>query len=512
MKKIHFSVVFLLSFLFISETVWADSSPERQWQDETIYFLLVDRFNNGDSSNDFEVDLNDPKAYHGGDFQGVIDRLDYLKDLGFTALWLAPIFDNSEKGYHGYWIRDFYNTEEHFGTIDDFKKLVDEAHKRDMKIILDFVVNHTSPDHPWVTDPNKTDWFHERKEIIDWSDREQLENGWIYGLPDLAQENPEVKNYFIDVAKWWIAETDIDGYRLDTVKHVPIDFWQEFSKEVKSVKNDFYLLGEVLEYDPNEINRYFEAGIDGFVDYPLYDRMRTAFSTPGNLSRVIDLLEYNEQLYEHPDLMGQFIDNHDTQRFTREILSKEEVPEKRWKTALTFMYTTPGIPIVYYGSEIALDGGNDPDNRRMMSFDDQSELINYISKLGEIRNQHLSVTRGDVDFLYHSNGMLIYKREYDGETTVIALNNTTDEQTVSIDEQEFGKDKQLTDLIGNGDNIRVKDGTYTFSLERETSVIYVLEEKQNRSGSVLIFVSTIFLLIATIVLFFLLQRRRRTQT
>ena len=114
-------------------------------------------------SNDYDVNREDPKAYQGGDFQGVIDKLDYIKDMGFTAIWLSPVFDNQEKGYHGYWIKDFYNTDEHFGSIEKLKELVDEAHKRDMKVILDFVVNHVGPDHEWVNDPEKADWFHEKQ-------------------------------------------------------------------------------------------------------------------------------------------------------------------------------------------------------------------------------------------------------------------------------------------------------------------------------------------------------------
>ncbi|WAA13048.1 alpha-amylase family glycosyl hydrolase [Fervidibacillus halotolerans] len=507
MKKFFFAVIFLFSFL-LNTTVWAAPSLERQWRDETIYFILIDRFNNGDESNDYHVDPSDPLAYHGGDFQGIIDRLDYLKNLGFTALWLTPVFDNSDKGYHGYWIRDFYNTEEHFGTIDDLKRLVEEAHKRDMKIILDFVVNHTSPDHPWVTDPEKKNWFHEKKEIFDWKNQEQLENGWIFGLPDLAQENPEVKQYLIDVAKWWITETDIDGYRLDTVKHVPIDFWKDFSKEVKSVKEDFYLLGEVLDYDPNYIHEYFDAGIDGFVDYPLYDRIRTAFSKPGNLSRVIDLLEYNEELYEHPELMGQFIDNHDTPRFTREILQANEKPEIRWKLALTFMYTTPGIPIIYYGTEIALDGGGDPDNRRLMDFEKQSDLTDYISKLGEIRNENRSFTRGDITFLYNSNGMVVYKREYEHETTIVALNNTDQPQELSLSEQDIGKDVVLNELTGNGETIHNQNGSYIFKLDGETSTIYRMEENEREHVSGISFLFIFLAILAVISIFYLFRHKR----
>ncbi len=210
-------------------------------------------------------------------------------------------------GYHGYWIEDFYQVDPHFGTLGDLKTLVKEAHKRDMKVILDFVANHVGYNHPWLHDPTKKDWFHPKKEIFDWNDQTQLENGWVYGLPDLAQENPEVKTYLIDAAKWWIKETDIDGYRLDTVRHVPKSFWQEFAKEVKSVKKDFFLLGEVWSDDPRYIAEYGKYGIDGFVDYPLYGAVKQSLARrDASLRPLYDVWEYNKTFYDRPYLLGRF--------------------------------------------------------------------------------------------------------------------------------------------------------------------------------------------------------------
>lgn len=159
-------ILLLIPFLlFCSLQVKAVEKEERTWQDEMIYFIMVDRFNNGDPTNDFDVNRNDPLAYQGGDFKGIIDKLDYIDEMGFSAIWLTPIVKNEEKGYHGYWTEDFYDVEEHFGTLEEFKTLVKEAHKRDMKVILDLVVNHTGYKHPWLADPDKQDWFHERKDI-----------------------------------------------------------------------------------------------------------------------------------------------------------------------------------------------------------------------------------------------------------------------------------------------------------------------------------------------------------
>lgn len=511
MLKKSLALFLMLLILSTLINVKQTEAQDRKWQDETIYFLMVDRFNNGDQSNDLDSNLEDPRAYHGGDFQGVIDKLDYLKDMGFTAIWLTPVFDNSELGYHGYWIQDFYNTDEHFGTIEEFKKLVDEAHKRDMKIILDFVVNHVSPEHPWVKDPDKQDWFHEKKGIFDES-QDQLENGWIYDLPDLAQENPEVKQYLLDAAKWWITETDIDGYRLDTVKHVPQSFWTEFATEVKSVKDDFYLLGEIWSKDPRYISSYQDTGIDGFVDYPLMDFLRSSFS---NYDQSLEWLfvqwDRNKSLYENPYVNGNFIDNHDNPRFTADIIKNKLFPGTRWKLALTYLYTAPGIPIIYYGTEIALNGGDDPDNRRMMDFRTDKELIDFITKLGDLRNQYSSLRRGDMTLLFEEDGMAVFKRTLQDETTVIAINNTSGTKTATIDETELKQDQELRGLLNEG-LVRSSDGKYNITLDRETTEVYLLSEKSGLNIPYLSALAAIYLSFIGFVFYVWRKGKRKKAT
>lgn len=179
----------------------------------------------------------------------------------------------------------------------------------------------------------------------------------MYGLPDLAQENPEVKRYLIDAAKWWIKQTDIDGYRLDTVRHVPKSFWQEFSKEVKSVKKDFFLIGEVWSEDPRYIADYGKYGIDGFIDYPLYNAVtKTLTKRDQSLRSLYDVWEYNKTFYDRPYLLGTFLDNHDTVRFTKLAIDNRQNPISRIKLAMSYLFSAPGIPIMYYGTEIAMNG------------------------------------------------------------------------------------------------------------------------------------------------------------
>lgn len=291
------------------------------------------------------------------------------------------------------------------------------------------------------------------------------------------------------------------------MKHVPVQFWERFAREVKSVKEDFYLLGEVWVEHPALIQPYLEAGLDGATDYPLYRTLLDTFVEPDHsLKSLFQSLERNAAIYEKPELMGKFIDNHDNPRFTYFVIGKDQNPELRWKQALTFMYTTPGIPIVYYGSEIALNGGNDPDNRRMMEFHTNVELADFISRLGSIRNTYRSLTRGDMDVLYEEGGMAIYRRTYEDETTVIALNNTTKDQIITIPEEEIGADRELAGVLQD-DLIRAENGHYTFILKPEESEIYVVKPRTGFNFTTLSL--TIGVVVGFIIFVYLAWRRGR---
>jgi glycosidase len=485
MRKTQVLLILIPFLLFYAFPVSADEKEDRKWQDESIYFIMVDRFNNGDTSNDFKVNTKDLKEYNGGDFKGITEKLDYIKGMGFTAIWLTPVFDNEDKGYHGYWINDFYNTEEHFGTMGEFKALVREAHKRDMKVILDFVVNHVGPNHPWASDQQKKAWFHEKQPIVNWGNQEEVENNWLYDLPDFDQENLETRKYLLDVANWWIEETEVDGYRLDTVKHVPKNFWTEFSKEVKLVKDDFYLLGEVWHDDLRVVASYEKTGIDGFVDFPQNQHLRTIFAKPNqSLGWLFTSWERNKAFYKRPELLGNFMDNHDMTRFTRDILINKQDPIVRWKLALTYLYTAPGIPIIYYGSEIALDGAEDPGNRRLMEFDKDQSLITHISTLGALRKKYPALTRGDLEVLHEESGMAVYKRTYKDETLVIAINNTTEQQTVILDKNDLPLEMELKAILADG-SVKESNGKYSLIIDSEQAEIFSISEKKGLDFSLL---------------------------
>lgn len=490
MKKITLILILLLLNSSLPANA-AVEKKERLWQDETVYSIMIDRFNDGDRKNDIDVNAKDPLAYNGGDIKGIIDKLDYIHEMGFTAIRLTPIFDNAKNGYHGFWVNDFYKVDEHFGTLKSFQTLVKEAHNRKMKVMIDFVTNNVAADHPWIKDSNKQDWFHEKKDIQNGIvNQKELENGWVDGLPDLNQDNPEVKKYLIEAAKWWIDKTDIDGMSLPEVNYVPISFWNDFSDGVKQEKKNFFLMGVMSKNTSTDLKKYEGAGIDSIVNYSYSEKLRKTFAGTDQSFRELYSGGDNGQ---NSFLRANFMDNEYTSRFTSDIVAKKQFPGSRWKTALVYLYTTPGIPLFYYGTEIALNGGEIPDNRGQMSFRAEKELIDYITKVGELRNTLPSLTRGTMEMLYDQNGMAVYKRVYKGETSIIAINNTGKSQSVTLTSSQVEGGKELRGLLA-GDKIVSKDNKYMIILDRDNSEIYVLAEKSGIKFSLIASLVVVYLL------------------
>ena len=398
---------------------------------DLIYFIMTDRFYDGDDRNNQFADVNKKslKAYHGGDLKGVIAKLDYIKSLGATAIWITPVVENTPGGYHGYWINDFYKVDPHLGTMDDLKDLVLEAHKRDIKVLMDYVVNHISPDSQMLKEkPAK--WFNPKKDIANWNNQDEIEKGWIYGLPDLNQDKPEVKSFLIENALWWINETGIDGMRLDTVRHVPKSFWNEFANAIKMKYPNFYLLGEVWNVNPTYLEQYHQLGIDGMTDYPLFEGIRNAFTRYGKTDTLISAIK-KRNVYSNPDINGIFIDNHDNKRL---VTYAGENGSEYLKQALTFIMTYPSIPIIYYGTEIGMKGGDDPDNRRDMKFEvaKNSETLAFYKKLVKLRSNNVAIQEGSIKLLNYDSYFLSYIREKDNKSVIVLLNLQDKEKSVVV--------------------------------------------------------------------------------
>jgi glycosidase len=492
--------IFIILFYLLTNSLpaVADEKMDRQWEDEAIYSIMIDRFHNANGSNDLDVNMKDPDSYHGGDFLGIIDKLDYIREMGFTTISLSPIFDHGDGDFQGYRVNDFYQIDEHFGTIEEFQRLVAEAHYREMKVIIDFGVKYASLESSWLTDPTKESWL-----------KPQGENGSQQQLLEINLDNPEVNAYIIDAAKWWVEETDLDGYRLLFLDDVPERFLKNFSEEVKEVKESFYLFGELQTNDPEKKATYLQLGFDAVTDYSLSNKLRNVFQKPDqSISELFALIESNSQVYENPNGIGTFMDNDQMSRFTTETIKNNEHPGPRWRQALTFLYTTPGVPIVYYGSEIALDGGEPPDNHEQMNFRTDPELMEYMTKIGDLRAALPSLTKGEFEVLYEDEGFAIFKRQYENETTVIAINNTTETGTAAIPVEKLKNDMELRGLL-NGDLVRSQNNEYMITIDRDESEIYVLKEKSGINYSY--FIALALILISFGIFLYLVWRKSRNQ-
>jgi len=414
-------------------------------KDDMIYFILTDRFNDGDLSNNYDVDKTNLKKRHGGDLRGIIEKLEYIKSLGSTAIWITPVMKNEKDGYHGYWIEDFYEIDPHLGTMDDMRELVEKSHEMDMKVILDFVVNHTGYNSPWLLDENYKDWFNENKSINNWSNQDEVENGWLAGLPDLNFSNEQVREFFIENALWWIKETGIDGMRLDTVKHVPRDFWSEFVQRINEEYPDFFFLGEVWSENVRYFKAYSETGITSMTNYPLYKGIITTFREYGNTNNLKTALR-DEKNFLNPTMNGIFIDNHDNVRFP----SIHRINSQEYhKQALTFVMSYPAIPVIYYGTEIGMEGHEDPDNRRDMEWDkvENNQILDYFKFLSNLRKDEVIKT-GEFKILETDNFTLAYTIE-DENNFMLYITNIFDRDT-NITLELDKTDQDLENILGEG--------------------------------------------------------------
>ncbi|WP_198508466.1 alpha-amylase family glycosyl hydrolase [Bacillus xiapuensis] len=491
-------IPFLLLYVF---PAGAGAKEERKWQDEVIYYLMVDRFHNGDSANDTKKNNHDPSAYQGGDFSGVISKLDHIKDMGFTAVVLSPVFQNQPGGYHGYWITDFNQTNEQFGTKKELRKLVKEAHKKDLKVILDFPVTRVSTEHPWTKDSGKTEWFTNKKE--------QAPEKWLGQMATLNLENQAVKEELIRAVRKWGEEVEVDGYYFSDATDAPLSFWQEVTQQLKKRNKDWFLLGESREKDIHKLAEYEKTGLTGVMNAQLTAPLRKQFANVNkDSSQTPEVIKKTAAVLQNPLLSVNYFDSNKTERYTRDLVEEKKLPGTRWMLALTYLYTIPGIPAVYYGSEIALDGGEGVSNHQLLNFKTDQELMDYIKKLSSLRQELPALTRGDFELLYEKDGMVVFKRQYKKETIITAVNNTDKSQKVRIPAELLsGKDeKELRGLLQDS-LVRPEGGQYTIILDRETSEVFALTGKTGINAAFIAALAAVYIIF--LIFIFLVWKRGR---
>jgi len=361
---------------------------------DVIYLVMTDRFADGNPGNNRPpsdpdgYDLAKPRAWHGGDFAGIEQHLDYLTSLGVTALWTTPVYDNGamSEAYHGYAATDLYKPDEHFGTLDEYRHLSEALHRRGLKLIIDLVPNHIGVQHPWVADPPTPDWFHgtladhthssgDFDTLVDPhatpASSRDLTHGWfVDSMPDMNQENPLVSQYLIQNALWWIETAQIDAVRIDTFPYVGRAFWHDFHAALHQAYPNLTTVGEIFHPDPivtsffagGRTHAGIDTGLDTPFDFPTYFAVRDvlAHDNPPHPMTELESVLRQDSLYPHPGNLIQFFGNHDTTRFLTE--ANGSLP--RLREALGLMATLRGAAELYSGDEIAMPGGGDPDNRR----------------------------------------------------------------------------------------------------------------------------------------------------
>jgi neopullulanase len=453
---------------------------------DAIYLIVPDRFANGDPTNDSpgetqgSHDRSKPGAYHGGDLRGVREHLPYLKDLGVTTLWLTPVVKNgATEDDHGYGAVDLYAVDPHLGTLRDYQDLVAAAHQQHMKILFDIVPNHVGPRHPWVVTPPLPDWFHGTPQHHansslpsygsfygdtqeQWAGRDPFEvlvdphtpprlwrdltDGWFSGiLPDMNTENPIVAQYLLENATWWAESSGLDGFRVDTFPYVPRAFWSRWNAGLRRIYPRLTTVGEVFHPDPG-VTSFFvggakrhdgiDSGVTTVFDFPIYFALRDVLLRGAPVGRLAAVLRH-DSWYVRPDELVTFFGNHDVPRFASEVGSS--AADLRLAFGLTL--TIRGIPELYYGDEVGLTGGADPENRHDFpggwtedsrnAFTEtgrtaeQQSLFAYVQTLLRLRREHAALAGGRLWHLASDDSAYLFLRESEEERVVVAFNNAS---------------------------------------------------------------------------------------
>lgn len=489
-----------------------------EFRQETIYFIVVDRFYDGDPDNNEgpNSELYDPEGqdwgkYWGGDIQGIIDQLDYLKNMGVTAVWLTPLFEQIEALFveqaaiHGYWTKDFKRINPRFIGKDEepslnktqhtretaFDRLVDELHKRNMKLVLDIVCNHSNPDISGtkgelyddgvkIVDFNNDEnhWYHHYGEVQDWENEWQVQNCELSGLATFNENNPDYRNYIKSAIQQWL-DRGVDALRVDTVKHMPIWFWQEFNADIQNHKPDVFIFGEWIFSDPRNDRSVEFANESGMtiLDFGLCVAIREtlAFNTPAGFHQIQDVLDLDHRYYRATELIT-FIDNHDMPRFQ----SLNPDPDIL-RVAIALIMTSRGIPCIYYGTEQYLhndtNDGNDPYNRPMMEqWDIDTPIYRDIRLLSGLRRLNPAVSMGSHWQKYLTPDVYCYVRRYRDSVVFVAMNRGDTTILEAVDTEL--PDGEHTDVLSRR-KFEVREGKL-YNLELNARDVIVLSHVGER--------------------------------
>lgn len=499
--------------------------------DDVIYLIMPDRFANGDPKNDAPADApreaNDrrnPRAWHGGDLRGIINRLPYLKELGVTALWLNPWSDNwngvnncdkpwcPSTYYHGYHTIDYYGVEDRFGDMKTLRELVEKSHALGIKVIQDQVANHVVIKHPWAADPPLDNWFHGTPASHTLNPfkgdlllsphahpeaRRPTLDGWFADdMPDMNQEEPEVARYEIQNALWWVGATGIDGIRQDTIQYMPRAFMRDLSRALHRQYPKMWMVGEVFDRDP--VHTSFFAGgragwdgidteLDSVFDFASWQASLDVFTNKIPAAALRYVLR-SDSLYPDPSRLTTMANNHDVKRF----MSLPNATLEGSMLHVAYILTIRGTPQLYYGEEIAMEGGDDPDNRRDFPGGFPNDPRNAFDKRGRTANEqkmfewtrdwialrraHTSLRRGSQTDLFFDDDSYVFARRTEGETVVIGINRaaTQKEASIPVNFLDASDGARLTPLVTAKEIVTAGQGTIRLPLPPRSAVAYRL--------------------------------------
>ena len=480
--------------------------------EDVLYLIMPDRFANGNLENDVvdgmrekKIDRADSFARHGGDIQGISSHLDYIADLGVTAIWLNPTQENDmESGsYHGYAITDYYQIDRRFGSNEDFCALVEKAHEKNLKVVMDMIFNHCGSENYLFKDKPSKDWFNYRSNYVQTSfktasvmdihasafEKKIATDGWFTSvMPDFNQRNRHVARYLIQSSIWWIEYAGINGIRQDTHPYADFDFMSQWCKEVLDEYPYFNIVGETW-LNSNVLVSYWQkdsklaapqnSNLPTVMDFPLQALMNQAFDEEtgewgGGLYKLYDY-QTQDLVYANPMNLLTFLDNHDTSRFAQTDEMAKNL--KRYKQAMVFLLTTRGIPQIYYGTEILMigdKGKGDGDLRKDFPGGWQGDTRNCFAKNGRtaLENEAFEFTRqllnwrkgnqvigkGSLKHYSIQNGVYVYRREFNGKSVVVILNGTEDSKELDLTpyQEILPRENALDVLTGKNVNLSGK--------------------------------------------------------
>lgn len=459
-----------------------------------IYLAFPDRFANGDTTNDVVPALQQTKIdraamfeRHGGDLEGIRQRIPYFKELGVTALWINPIVENNQpkESYHGYAATDLYTIDPRFGTNVNYAKFVNECHANDLKVIVDIVYNHWGDQHWMYRDLPDSSWFNFHTNYTRTSyrattlfdpyahpaDRQKFSNGWFdHHMPDLNQQNPHLANYLIQNSLWIIGNFGVDAFRIDTYAYPDQLFMRDLAQRIKREHPNFFCFGETWVHgtpvqawftEKNGTLKHFDSHLQSVTDFQLYYAVQDALSQPFGWTQGAARLYYTlakDILYKRPELNVTFLDNHDLSR----IYSVLGEDRRKLKIALGFLMTTRGIPSIYYGTEIGMKNFADPDGKVREDFpggwpsdkankfeaagrtDDEALIFNYIKALGQYRKLRPDICLGELVHFVPEDGVYVYFRKGENRKLMVIIN--PEDKAKKLDLSRF------SDLVTPGDH------------------------------------------------------------